>query len=151
MIETLRIEGLALVERVELEFAPGLNVITGETGAGKSVVLGALALLAGARGSVDALREGAREAVVEGVFGTEALVELESELRARGLEADDHSLVVRRTLSDAGRSRRARCAAGRRCAPGSLAHVLCPRSRPWRREARAGSTDRAAGARLHSR
>jgi DNA repair protein RecN (Recombination protein N) len=105
VIETLRIEGLALVERVELEFAPGLNVITGETGAGKSVVLGALALLAGARGSVDALREGAREAVVEGVFGTEALVELESELRARGLEADDHSLVVRRTLSDAGRSR----------------------------------------------
>ena len=105
MIETLRIEGLALVERVELEFAPGLNVITGETGAGKSVVLGALALLAGARGSVDALREGAREAVVEGVFGTGALAELENELRLRGVEADDHSLVVRRTLSDAGRSR----------------------------------------------
>jgi DNA repair protein RecN (Recombination protein N) len=105
VIETLRIEALALVERVELEFAPGLNVITGETGAGKSVVLGALALLAGARGSLDALREGAREAVVEGVFGTAALGELENELRLRGLEVDDHSLVVRRTLSDAGRSR----------------------------------------------
>jgi DNA repair protein RecN (Recombination protein N) len=105
VIETLRIEGLALVERVELEFAPGLNVITGETGAGKSVVLGSLALLAGARGSVDALREGAREAVVEAVFGTQALGELESELRLRGLEVDDHTLVVRRTVSDAGRSR----------------------------------------------
>jgi DNA repair protein RecN (Recombination protein N) len=105
VIETLRIEGLALVDRVDLEFAPGLNVITGETGAGKSVVLGALALVAGARGSVEALREGVREAVVEAVFSTQAHAELEGELRARGLEADDHTLVVRRTLSDSGRSR----------------------------------------------
>jgi DNA repair protein RecN (Recombination protein N) len=105
VIETLRIEGLALVDHVALEFAPGLNVITGETGAGKSVVLGALALLAGARGSVEALREGAREAGVEAVFCTQGLAELEGELRARGLEVDDHTLVVRRTLSESGRSR----------------------------------------------
>jgi len=105
VIETLRIEGLALVESVDLEFAPGLNVITGETGAGKSVVLGALALVAGARGSAESLREGAREAVVEAVFGTEALAELEAELLLRGIGTDDHSLVVRRTLSEGGRSR----------------------------------------------
>jgi len=105
VIETLRIEGLALVERVDLEFGPGLNVVTGETGAGKSVVLGALALLAGARGSVESLREGAREGVVEAVFATKALSDLEAELLQRGIETDDHTLVVRRTLSDAGRSR----------------------------------------------
>jgi len=105
VIETLRIEALALVESVDLEFAPGLNVITGETGAGKSVVLGALALVAGARGSAESLREGAGEAVVEAVFGTERLAEVEAELLLRGIETDDHTLVVRRTLSDTGRSR----------------------------------------------
>ena len=71
MIELLRIEQLALVDRVELEFGPGLNVVTGETGAGKSVVLGALGMLAGARGSAAAIREGADQAVVEAVFRTD--------------------------------------------------------------------------------
>jgi DNA repair protein RecN (Recombination protein N) len=56
LIATLRIEGMAIVDRVELEFGPGLNVLTGETGAGKSIVLGSLALLAGARASAQRLR-----------------------------------------------------------------------------------------------
>ena len=58
MIETLRIENVAIVERAELEFGPGLNVLTGETGAGKSMVLCALELLAGGRASPELLREG---------------------------------------------------------------------------------------------
>jgi DNA repair protein RecN (Recombination protein N) len=93
------------VDRVELEFGPGLNVLTGETGAGKSVVLGALSLLAGARGSARAVREGNDEAVVEGLFRTQASPELEAELRRRGLACDDHELVLHRTLSREGRSR----------------------------------------------
>jgi DNA repair protein RecN (Recombination protein N) len=105
MIETLRIEGLAVVERAELEFDRGLNVLTGETGAGKSIVLGALALLVGARGSAERVREGAREASVEAVFRTDGLPELEAELAQRGLEPDDHGLVVRRTIAANGRSR----------------------------------------------
>jgi DNA repair protein RecN (Recombination protein N) len=105
MIELLRIEQLALVDRIELEFGPGLNVVTGETGAGKSVVLGALAMLSGARSSADAVREGADEAVVEAVFRTDRLPELEVELAERGLPVDDHELVVRRTLKRSGRSR----------------------------------------------
>ncbi|UCE87030.1 MAG: DNA repair protein RecN [Deltaproteobacteria bacterium] len=105
MIETLRIEGLAVVERVELEFERGLNVLTGETGAGKSIVLGALALLAGARGSAERVREGSREASVEAVFRTDALPELEAELARRGLEPDGHELVVRRAIAANGRSR----------------------------------------------
>ena len=105
MIESLRIRELAIVEGAELEFAPGLNVVTGETGAGKSVVLGALALLAGARASAKSVRSGADEAAVEAVFRTEALPELEAELVQRGLEGDDHELIVRRSLSAAGRSR----------------------------------------------
>jgi len=105
MIELLRIEQLALVDRVELEFGPGLNVVTGETGAGKSVVLGALGLLAGARTSAGAIREGADQAVVEAVFRTDRLPELEAELAKRGLPIDDHELVVRRTVTRSGRSR----------------------------------------------
>ena len=105
MIETLRIENLAVIDSAELEFGPGLNVLTGETGAGKSIVLGALALLAGARASADAVREGADEAAVEAVFRTIAQPELEAELARRGLEADAHELVVRRTLTRGGRNR----------------------------------------------
>ena len=105
MIETLRIANLAVVERTEIEFGPGLNVLTGETGAGKSIVLGALALLAGARAAADAVREGAEEALVEAVFRTADLPELEAGLRERGLEAEDHELVVSRSVSRSGRSR----------------------------------------------
>ena len=105
MIERLRIEQLALVEKLELEFDAGLNVLTGETGAGKSIVLGALSLLAGARAGADVIREGADQAIVEAVFNTEGLPALEAELAARGFEVDAHELIVRRIVSRAGRSR----------------------------------------------
>jgi DNA repair protein RecN (Recombination protein N) len=104
MIETLRIENLAIVGRAELEFGPGLNVLTGETGAGKSIVLGALALLAGGRASPDLVREGEEEAVVEALFRVEALPELAAELERRGLGAGGE-LVVRRTIARSGRGR----------------------------------------------
>jgi DNA repair protein RecN (Recombination protein N) len=105
LIETLRIANLAVVERAEIEFGPGLNVLTGETGAGKSIVLGALALLAGARAAADAVREGAEEALVEAVFRTEGLPELEAALRERGFDSEGHELVVSRSVGRAGRSR----------------------------------------------
>jgi DNA repair protein RecN (Recombination protein N) len=105
LIETLRIENVAILERAELEFGRGLNVLTGETGAGKSIVLGALAFLAGARASAGLLREGADTARVEALFRTEALTELEAELAARGLEAEGHELVAARSLAAGGRSR----------------------------------------------
>jgi DNA repair protein RecN (Recombination protein N) len=104
LIETLRIEGMAIVDRVELEFGPGLNVLTGETGAGKSIVLGALSLLAGARASAQTVREGCDEAVVEAVFETARLPDLEEDLARRGIETEEHELIVRRTVSRAGRS-----------------------------------------------
>jgi DNA repair protein RecN (Recombination protein N) len=104
VIELLRVRDLALVEEATLEFGPGLNVLTGETGAGKSIVLGAISLLAGARADPDVVRTGAREAVVEAVFSTLALTDLEAALALRGVETDEHALVVRRTVSG-GRSR----------------------------------------------
>jgi DNA repair protein RecN (Recombination protein N) len=105
LIETLRIENLAIVESEEIEFGPGLNVLTGETGAGKSIVLGALSLLAGSRASPQVVREGCDEAVVEAVFRTDHLPDLESGLEALGLAADEHELVVQRNVQRGGRSR----------------------------------------------
>ena len=109
MIESLRIENLAIVEEAELEFDTGLNVLTGETGAGKSIVLGALSLLLGERPQPGALRDGAEQGGVEALFRTEGLDDLEADLGARDLSAPDqaeaHELVVRRTLTAGGRSR----------------------------------------------
>ena len=105
MIERLAIRELALVEELELELAPGLNVFTGETGAGKSIVLSALALLAGARAPADIVREGAEEARAEALLDTRGLLELEAALQARGIEREGRELIARRTLSRSGRSR----------------------------------------------
>lgn len=105
MIETLRIRSLAVVDEAQIEFGSGLNALTGETGAGKSIVLGALALLAGARASADVVRDGADEALVEAVLRTDATPELEAVLRERGIEVEEHALVVARSVHREGRSR----------------------------------------------
>ncbi len=105
MIERLRIESLALVDALEIELGPGLNVLTGETGAGKSIVLSALALLAGGRPRPGSVRDGAEAATVEAVFQTRAQEELERALTERGLAAEAGELIVRRTLASDGRSR----------------------------------------------
>lgn len=113
MIEVLRIENLALVESVELEFGPGLNVLTGETGAGKSIILSALALMTGARPAPDALRSGAEEGAVEALFRMDGHEDVADSLKARGLASEEAApdgdeapeLIVRRTLHASGRSR----------------------------------------------
>ncbi len=105
MIETLKIENFAIVESEELEFGPGLNVLTGETGAGKSIVLGALALLAGTRANPQIVREGCDEAAVDAIFRTHDLAELAADLAERGFASDESELVVRRTVARGGRSR----------------------------------------------
>jgi DNA repair protein RecN (Recombination protein N) len=105
MIESLRIENLAVLERAELELGTGLHVLTGETGAGKSIVLGALALLAGSRASQDVIREGAEEAVVEAVFRVEGDAALLQRLARLGVEPSEGTLVVRRSVARNGRGR----------------------------------------------
>jgi DNA repair protein RecN (Recombination protein N) len=111
LIESLRIENLVVVEQADLEFGQGLNVLTGETGAGKSIVLGALSLLVGGRANAASLRQGADEGSVEAFFRIDALRDLERELVERDLvedrtdDAEPRELVVRRTLAANGRSR----------------------------------------------
>ncbi|HEV2753914.1 MAG TPA: AAA family ATPase, partial [Solirubrobacteraceae bacterium] len=102
MLLELRVENLLLIERAELRLAGGLNVLTGETGAGKTVLAHALDLLLGGRGKAGIVRPGAAEAYVEGVF------ELDDALRGalgERLAADAEELVLARRVTAEGRSR----------------------------------------------
>lgn len=96
MLIQLSVQNIALVDRVELDLDEGLTVLTGETGAGKSVLVQSLSLLLGGRGSADLVRGGSEEAVVEGLFRVSAA--LEARLVSRGIEVFDRELLVRRTV-----------------------------------------------------
>ncbi|HEY6065704.1 MAG TPA: DNA repair protein RecN [Thermoanaerobaculia bacterium] len=103
MLRRLTIRNLAIVEDVDLELGPGLTVLTGETGAGKSILVDALALLAGGRGASDLVRQGADRLVVAGEFDCDRPVrEL---LEEAGLPTDGDALLVRRELAPDGRGR----------------------------------------------
>jgi DNA repair protein RecN (Recombination protein N) len=101
----LAIEGLALVESVELEFHRGLNVLTGETGAGKSVVLGSIGLLLGGRADADWVRSGRDRGSVEGTFDLAARPDLLRALEELGVECGEGRVILRREVSRDGRSR----------------------------------------------
>ena len=107
MLAELRVRDLAVIADVTLPLAPGLNVLTGETGAGKSLLVDALALLLGERASGDVVRPGAERAVVEGAFelGAAELERGRASLAALGVDADDGMLVVKREVQAEGRSR----------------------------------------------
>ena len=89
MLRFLRVQHLAVIDRLELEFEPGFTVLTGETGAGKSILVGAVGLLVGGRASADLVRTGEELATVEAIFDT----------------ADGREIIVRREVSAQGRSR----------------------------------------------
>lgn len=102
MLTTLRLRDFAIIDELSLELGPGMNVLTGETGAGKSIIVDAVHLLLGGRARTDVIRGGADEAVVEAMFepgeGTRAA------LRALDLDGDE-GLVVRRVVSRSGKNR----------------------------------------------
>jgi DNA repair protein RecN (Recombination protein N) len=105
MLEALTIENLALVDRIEIGFGKGLNVLTGETGAGKSVLVNALSLVLGDRAQADAIRAGAESAVVEALFEIDAGSELSRRLRDKEVDAESGELVVRRVIAKSGKGR----------------------------------------------
>jgi DNA repair protein RecN (Recombination protein N) len=104
MLNLLRVSGFALIDEVEVPLGPGLTVITGETGAGKSILVEALGLLRGGRASAEMIRAGCEEARVEAVFELPAGWEVRERLLAEGREVED-GLVVRRAVARSGRGR----------------------------------------------
>jgi DNA repair protein RecN (Recombination protein N) len=105
MLLELRIENFAVIERLSVRLNGGLNALTGETGAGKSIIVGALSLLLGERASADAVRGGTGKAVVEGVFDVAGRAELNELLQQQGIEAEEGLLILRREVAAEGRSR----------------------------------------------
>src|ERR1700739_1182822 len=104
MLIELRIRNFAIIEEAVLTFGAGLNVLSGETGAGKTIIMTALGLLLGNRASPDLIRTGAKEAVVEGIF------EIEGETPAPDAaewlnEENPRELIVRRVIAESGRTR----------------------------------------------
>ncbi|MDP2885168.1 MAG: DNA repair protein RecN [Ignavibacteria bacterium] len=104
MLKTLLIKNYALIEEVEVEFESGLNIITGETGAGKSILIDALSLVLGDRASSDVIRRGAEKAVVETVFGISGNRRLKNFILSQNLEVGDE-LILRREISAKGHNR----------------------------------------------
>jgi DNA repair protein RecN (Recombination protein N) len=104
MLKELQIRNFALIDELELGFEPGLNVITGETGAGKTILMAALELAVGGKASAEVIRTGEEEATIEAVFEV-AGETARARLADSGFEARGHELLVRRALARSGRNR----------------------------------------------
>jgi len=104
MLSCLRIRDLAIIDELELELGSGLNVLTGETGAGKSILVSALELVLGGKSRGELVRTGAKAAEVEALFDVSGDLGVRQQLQALDIDAEDE-LVVRRVLSSCGRSR----------------------------------------------
>jgi DNA repair protein RecN (Recombination protein N) len=105
MLTELRIRNFAIIESLTLPLARGFNVLSGETGAGKSIIVGALGLLLGERASADLIRTGTDRATVEGVFDVSDRPEIAALLDERGIDLEESLVVLKREIVAAGRAR----------------------------------------------
>jgi DNA repair protein RecN (Recombination protein N) len=107
VLAELRLENYAVIDNIVVEFAPGLNLLTGETGAGKSILIDALALLLGEKASTDIIRSGAERAVISAVFevGNSTEKAINGILETNGLDCEDESVILRREVAAAGKGR----------------------------------------------
>jgi DNA repair protein RecN (Recombination protein N) len=105
VLTELRIRNFAIIESVTLPLGKGFNVLSGETGAGKSIIVGALGLLLGERASADLVRSGADKATVEGVFDITDVSSIAELADARGIDVEEDTLVLKREISTNGRGR----------------------------------------------
>ena len=103
MLEQLTIQNYALIDRLHIDFADGMNVLSGETGAGKSILAGALSLLHGSRADTGTIRTGADETMVSGTFVVDGNPEALGWLSEHGIEPEDGALIIRRTVKRTGR------------------------------------------------
>ena len=104
MLLELRVENYAVIDNVAVEFGSGLNLLTGETGAGKSILIDALALLLGDKASTDVVRHGTDRAIVSAVFDAESPA-IDAVLEANGIDSEDQQIILRREISAGGKGR----------------------------------------------
>lgn len=105
MLKRLRIQNFAIIHEVALELGQGLNIISGETGAGKSILMDALALILGGRASADLIRNGCDEATVEALFEIPAGSDVAGTLEELGLPTEEGDLILRRIVQRSGKNR----------------------------------------------
>lgn len=105
MLNSLHISNYALIDNIDIRFHAGLNIITGETGGGKSIILGALSLLLGERADLRSIGNIERKSVIEAEFDIKDNVGLRNYCRENDIEADDDVMIMRREISPTGRSR----------------------------------------------
>ena len=105
MLRLLRIRNFALIKELEIEFGPGLNVLTGETGSGKSILVDAFGIVLGARSSQEMIRSGCDAAIIEGMFEVGLHDPIIRILKEAGFDDEENVLLIRREITSAGRSR----------------------------------------------
>ncbi len=99
MLQELKVSQFAIIDALHIEFQNGLNILSGETGSGKSVLLKSLGLLMGEKASPDIIRTGASQAVVEGLFNLKKRPDIKKKLLQAGIDCDDQQLIVRRVIA----------------------------------------------------
>jgi DNA repair protein RecN (Recombination protein N) len=104
MLEELVVKNYALIDQLQVRFSRGLNILTGETGAGKSIMIGALGLVLGLKADMEALRSGASEIDVSGIVKLEENPEIETWLQEQGIEAEKGTIIIRRVVKKNGKS-----------------------------------------------
>lgn len=105
MIQSLHISNYALIDTIDINLHKGLNIVTGETGAGKSIILGALSLLLGGRADTKAVRNHSQKSVIEATFTVDGFRSLESLCKENDIDWDEDTIILRREITPAGRSR----------------------------------------------
>src|SRR5690554_5152919 len=105
MLVDFRIKNFALIDELEINFTKGLNILTGETGAGKSIIIGALEILLGARDSSELIRKGKESAYIEAAFEPSRITEINQYLVEAGIEADSQMVLLSRELRQNGNNR----------------------------------------------
>ncbi|OFZ31526.1 MAG: DNA repair protein RecN [Bdellovibrionales bacterium RIFCSPHIGHO2_01_FULL_40_29] len=105
MLQELKVSQFAIIDSLHIEFQNGLNILSGETGSGKSVLLKSLGLLMGEKASADIIRTGSQQAVVEGSFNLKKRTDIKRKLIDAGIDCDDNQLIVRRVIATGDKSK----------------------------------------------
>jgi len=125
MLLELKVSNFAIIDNLHIEFEEGLNILSGETGAGKSVLLKSLALLMGEKSSADTIRTGAQMATIEGAFDIHKRTDIRKNLEQLGIDIEEGTLIVRRTIS-AGSDKSKVYLNGTLCTLANLRDIVAP-------------------------